>query len=224
MRETIGANAGPSRPGVTRLSASTSSNGERRAAAGGHRPLAGLARLSLFVGTMTSVAGCFDTPPDYSEPVPIPPVIISKQVKPPLTSLYVSVSQGSTSSITFDVPFRADDFGVKLQALFIRDIASDANREPIAEPDVPADPRPFADQMGRSVSATWSWNKDGQGRLVGCHTMTAIISDTDNIHFLDTDKPDKEARVTWFLSLQQGDETPDQIPSISCFQSPGAAQ
>jgi hypothetical protein len=210
MSETITGSLGSSEPGVTAVSAFSRTHQQARAAL---RRLRGtfrhLARLSLFAMTMSCAAGCLDTPPEYSEPTRIPPVILTSLVDPPPTTLYAT----SASTIDFKVPFHADDVGERLLSVFVLDVGLAAPTV-IAEPQVVPVDEPFAEQKKRVLEYPWPWNNDP--RLVGCHTMTAIISDQDNVSFYHTTDPLLETRVTWFLWLQDPSATTDTV-SVDCF-------
>ncbi|HEX4337590.1 MAG TPA: hypothetical protein VH062_16870 [Polyangiaceae bacterium] len=172
-------------------------------------PLSALARLSLLVVPMTCAAGCLDTPPDYTEPTRNPPVITTGLVVPSTSSLVVS----SGTVIEFTAPFRADDIGERLLAVFVLDQGL-GNPVGIRSLDVESDTRPFAEQK-RTVTYDWPWNN---GTLSGCHTMTLIISDQSNIdNFIQPIKAELAASVTWFLLLQPSGETSDTLP-MGCFQ------
>jgi hypothetical protein len=186
------------------------------------RPGARLARLSLLVPAMSCATACFDTPPEYTTPVPVPPVIVGQSVRPLLGTLYVSDAHlsGQDTFIDFHVPFRADEFGVNLISVFVLDDSNASNRSLIGTPDVPSDPRPFDQQPPRDVTLEWHWNGDLSGRLAGCHTVTAIITDAENLRFNWTPKdPTLEARTTWFVWLKVDNNT----PTVDCFES-GLAQ
>ncbi|HVW29955.1 MAG TPA: hypothetical protein VHC69_31550 [Polyangiaceae bacterium] len=165
---------------------------------------------------MTCAEGCLDSPPQYTEPTPIPPQIFANLAQPPATSLVVTYS----SSIDFNIPFRADDDGQQLTAFFIRDIDSDGQSTPVKFIDVPPDPlkRPFAEQQMpyRSLDWPWGWNADGNGTLAGCHTMTVIITNPSNFRIDATPDDLPVARLTWFLWLRVSSN--DTQP-VSCLQS-----
>ena len=177
-----------------------------------------LARLSLLVVTMTCAAGCLDDPPQYTEPTRIPPQIISNGADPSPASLVVT-----TDSIDFTIPFRADDEGQQLTAYFIRDISNSSNSAAVDSVDVPPDPlkRAFADQetnntADRTLKWRWDWNANGSGTLVGCHTMTVIITDPSNIRISVTPNELQVARLTWFLWLR---DSSNDTQLVSCLQS-----
>jgi hypothetical protein len=171
-----------------------------------------LARVSLFGIVATCAVGCVDSPPQYTEPARIPPVIVMDQVQPSPTSIYIT----PTHQVQFDIPFRADDAGRKLVARFVLDIEIGAP-ESVKQVNIAPDPmgRPFAEQgLDRVVDYKWPWNDSN----AGCHTMTAIISDVNNftdIGGVTSDDLD-EARVTWFLWLQNGS---DPVPTVNLLQN-----
>ncbi|HEX3594647.1 MAG TPA: hypothetical protein VHU80_06085 [Polyangiaceae bacterium] len=168
-----------------------------------------MARLSLLTLTMTSAVGCLDAPPEYSEPTRNPPVIQSSGVHPSTTILNIY----SAPIIEFDVPFRADDVGLTLQALFVLD-QEIGPAQGISRQDVDPDSRPFAEQ-DRVVTYPWTW----EGTPTGCHTMTAIITESDNIsQFFQLKDVKKQANVTWFLLLTDSETQSAETPlNFSCF-------
>ncbi len=176
-----------------------------------------LAWLALLASTTTLVAGCLDTPPEYSEPTRVPPVIVTGHVDPPPSSLYVAF--GPPGSIDFSFPFRADDFGERLQSLVVLD--ADGNARNLQRADVASDPRTFADQdPPRPFNYTFNWTASD----VGCHTLTVILSDSSNIkNFTDISNPLLEARISWFLWLRDPTAPPDTI-TPDCFPTSGAKQ
>lgn len=174
-----------------------------------------LARVSLFALVMTCAVGCLDSPPQYKEPTRIPPQIMSNGVDPPLTSLHVFESP----SIDFTIQLRADDAGQRLVSRFVVDL--DGNRVLLDLVEIPPDPegRPFELQdkqpnspiPARSFTYTWLWMGT---EAPGCHTLTAIISDQNNIRDSVTSlDPSQEARATWFLWLRDPMATDSQQPA-----------
>jgi hypothetical protein len=174
---------------------------------------ANMARLSLLSITMTCAAGCFDSPPQYTDPTRIPPQIFTNSVVPPPTSLFVTTD----SPIQFTIPFRADDAVQQLEAAFVLDIGTSNSslQDPVA--DVPQDAlkRPFAEQeKDRKLDYTWDWNPK---KVAGCHTMTVIITDPSNIRGAVTRDDLQVARLTWFMWLQDPDT--DETKLVSCLQA-----
>src|ERR1043165_9624299 len=108
-----------------------------------------VARFSLFLGAVACTTGCFDAPPEYSEPTRIPPVIIASQCDPALTQRFDPAVLGN--SATFKVMFHADDFGLNLRARLYRDLTLSGRPELLDDKQVVGDPRAFADQVGRYV-------------------------------------------------------------------------
>jgi hypothetical protein len=166
-----------------------------------------------------TLSGCLDPPPEYTVPDPVPPVLIVDQIVPKTTTIV----QTNFPTVSFIVPFRADDAGQALYALFVPDMpagpisTSKAHGGPVV-----ADPRPFAEQTGRSVTFPdpgWTWQADQVSP--GCHTMTMILSRLNNLDFTTkigvvTIKDDlATAQITWLLALG---------PSAKCgtWPDPGA--
>jgi hypothetical protein len=177
------------------------------------RALEHVARFSLFAGVMACATGCFDAPPEYSEPTRVPPVIIADSCTPPLTALYIPAT--NSTSIDFKVAFRADDAGLSLRARAVRDITI-GTPSFVDEDEPPPDERAFADQEPRSVTLTWEWTPQGVGMLQGCHTVTVIIADANNILGLyGARDPLQEARMTWFVWIPGSALAPDDPKSIA---------
>ena len=103
---------GAGEAGMTALSAPLRGVGHSRCARA-------MARLSLF--TSLGTVSCIDAPPEYSVPDRMPPVIVAALVVPPTTRIISAAS--SPGTLTFTVPFRADDSGVGegLHAHVVRD-------------------------------------------------------------------------------------------------------
>jgi hypothetical protein len=176
-----------------------------------------LARCSLVPALMSLLAvGCVDPPPEYAAPERLPPVVTTTDVYPSLTQ--VTTYSAQTEEIVFTVPFRSDDAGEDLRAFFVLDIGptQDADFSQIkADPLVPADPRPFADQADRQpLEGRWKLNVGV--RPSGCHTMTMVLSHATNFDTAyHTVEPLDEARVTWWLDLQP--VTTDGAPGPVCW-------
>jgi hypothetical protein len=171
-----------------------------------------LARLSLVSIVMTTVAaGCVDPPPQYSAPDLVPPVIITAQVDPP-TSTVTNIPAAATE-FPFTVPFRADDGGQDLEVYFVRDldlndVASSIN---LANFTLPADSRPFADQLDPPrPPVSWTWGIR-EPRPTGCHTVTMVLSRRNNYRsFYLTKDETAAAQVTWFLNILGPASDPQQ--------------
>jgi hypothetical protein len=175
---------------------------------------------------MTFAVGCVDSPPQYSEPTRIPPQIVTNELDPPVSRLYVTDS----ATITFSIPFRADDDGQHLVARFVEDLAIGAPSLK-DEVSIPADPlgRPFALQggepsspstpatKGRALSWPWTWMGNDKS---GCHTITVVISEQSNFQGLFGIQDDlKEARATWFLWLRDSQPSSSDSKNVDCLQN-----
>jgi hypothetical protein len=170
-----------------------------------------VARLSLGLAVMPCLVGCFDAPPQYSEPDRVPPVIAADLCDPPVTSLFVSDDEPAL----LDVAFRADDAGRKVAACFVRDFGTGADAFVDQQPAIP-DPRPFAAQTIRDVSTKWYWKREGV--QPGCYTVTAVVADQNDFSgkcVTGSDHSLKEARVTWYVWLRESKSDP--APTIDCF-------
>src|SRR5436190_13110006 len=63
----------------------------------------GVARLSLGVlAVAPALTACFDAPPEYSVPKPVPPVVLTSLVLPITTEVYRA--SDTTQAIEFKVP------------------------------------------------------------------------------------------------------------------------
>jgi hypothetical protein len=176
-----------------------------------------MAWVSLLLLGMPFVAGCFDSPPQYSEPDRVPPVIDADVVDPAVTKIYVP--DGDVAS--FEVAFRADDAGQKIEVCFVRDIGQ-VTRALVDSKQAPPDKRPFSEQVDpRTVPLTWPWKTDGTP--AGCHTVTAVVADqNDIIGKCDVPSSRPSARITWFVWLHDATMVPDssndtKFPGIDCF-------
>jgi hypothetical protein len=161
--------------------------------------------------------GCIDSPPEYSVPDPVPPVLIVSRADPPPT-VVTAISQ---PPVDFNVPFRSDDLE-GLKAYFLLDLQP-------AEPGVdyqavqkelpvPADSRPFAEQVNRKVEYPWTWSAGG-GPAPGCHTMTMILSHVSNFveEYVVRDDLDS-AQMTWFLNVLSPDGTSTPQSCVTASQ------
>jgi hypothetical protein len=203
---------GFARVGVTALSALGLAAREQPQASRASGRRLPVARVSLLLLGMSSLVGCFDSPPQYSEPDRVPPVIAADRVDPPLNKVFIP--DGTPAQ--FIVPFRADDAGKTLELRFVRDIGRVSVPPLLKELTVAPDGRSFAEQDLRNVTFPWDWPRDTPA---GCHTLTAIVSDIDNFYEVyKTKNPLEEARVTWFVWLRDAtsDPLPD-FPQIDCF-------
>jgi hypothetical protein len=156
--------------------------------------------------------GCFDAPPQYSEPTRVPPVIVADDCKPPLTEVYITTG----NSADFTVAFRADDAGLSLSARAVRDITIGTPRYVDDKPIAP-DERAFADQDVRSVTLHWQWTAVELVGLKGCHAVTVIIADASSFKSLyETKDILQEARMTWFVWLSDPSAAPDEMLVNKC--------
>ena len=185
----------------------------RQAAA---RALGRMARFSLLPVAMTCASGCFDPVPEYSEPTRVPPVIAADKCIPS-TTLLVTPATTPPVDAEFKVAFRADDIGLNLHAKLYRDLTL-GHRALLAEKTIPSDPRAFADQSPlRTVSLLWQWTSEGDSAF-GCHILTAVITDVNNFDGLyDTFDPLEEARITWFVWLQNPMNS--EVKPVTCLGS-----
>jgi hypothetical protein len=180
-----------------------------------------VARFSLLILLMTCTAGCFEAPPEYSEPTLVPPVIYPDQSKPSTTQLY----QPTGAEANFTIVFRADDGDRPLKIKLISRASLSPTERPIADVDLTPDPRAFADQLDppRSVDLPWQWRL-GLENPFGCHVVTAIITDVDNFEGLvGTKDPFTAARVSWYVWLRDENAPVDEnVPPVTCFVPNGA--
>jgi hypothetical protein len=186
---------------------------------GPFEPRGGVARLSLLCALMAlGVTGCLDATPQYVAPSPVPPVIDYAGVVPTTTA--VTTIRATVSLVQFTIPFRSDDEGQQLRALFIRDF--DPTKDPAQAAVVQdilsdADSRPFAQQLTNGLpdrSITFPWQLPSDTRPVGCHTLTMLLSHKNNFqtYYLTSDDLDV-AQVTWFFDFLQAGGT----ASSDCF-------
>jgi len=151
-------------------------------------------------GSVTAIA-CLDAPPEYSVPDQIPPVLVTSQIAPPTRD--VVVVPAAASQVDFLVPFRSDDSGEDLTALFVLDMARQVTFPFILDAvPVLADPRPFAAQdPARVVTYLYTWTE----RPVGRHRVTLILTHESNFstRYEVQDALDA-AEVTWILDFGGG--------------------
>jgi hypothetical protein len=188
-----------------------------------NRGKAKLAWRSLALAWMAQalVAGCFDAPPEYTVPGRIPPVLNSLEAVPSLASINLVDPQDLT--INFNVPFRSEDAGQPLQALFIRDFVPterENNAKIIVGLDIEPSLEPFQDQTGRVVA--YEWNVQDPRPDPGCHSVTLIFTYDDNIASNRFYTPLDDALVAtetwWFVfETQNGSEA-----TFECRPSSGS--
>jgi hypothetical protein len=167
------------------------------------------ATTAAYLFTLVSMhLSCLADPPTFAPRGQIPPFIVAGQVEPPLSAIY-----RGPIPIPINVPFRSEDANVDLEARLYLDLVPGTARafqavEPLA---VPAGI--YADSS-RSVLMDWTQ------ALVGCHSLTLIITyekNFDNLSGLPRDDS-RAARVVWWLNV--GDVNGD-VTVASC---PGATQ
>ena len=126
----------------------------------------------------------------------------------PSTASIQNVNLGD--QVSFTVPFRADDGGELMQAVFVEDFNPNNSVTAFAQRNVASTKVPFADQVGqaaRVVQLPWTAGP------VGClHTVTMVLSRTSNFTYFvvpQTADESSTARVTWFFNiLEQGISCP----------------
>ena len=172
-----------------------------------------LARFSLFFAAMSCATGCFDAPPQYSEPTLVPPVIVADKCDPPTAHLFMPATLG-TQEATFKVLFRADDGDQNLKARLCLDIDLSPREQLLKEVPVTPDPRAFADQdPPREVDLPWAWRLDE--RSFGCHVVTAIVTDGNNFDGLvGTVNSFAAARISWYVWIQDENRP---VEDVTCF-------
>jgi hypothetical protein len=166
--------------------------------------LGGWASVWVALASALATAGCLDDAPDYPPPTQIPPFILSAQVTPPLSEVYVD---GIPMRIT--VPFRSEDVNEDLTAQFFSDLLP-GDTEGTFEDSVDVIEASTYDDTGRSVSFSWNNRRE----LRGCHSLTMVLTYLSN---LDRNLPRDEsrtARLVWWMDLN--DPAPGTVLVRTC--------
>jgi len=154
----------------------------------------------------TVLSGCFSEAPTFAPRGQIPPFVIAAQADPPLGAVY----EGPIP-FPINVPFRSEDVNIPLVARLYQDLVPGADQIPqVLEKSIPAG---IYEDTSRSVSMDW------RPPLVGCHSLTLILTYYDN--FDPSGFPLDEARaarVVWWLNV---DDVDGVVTMASC---PGSTQ
>lgn len=187
------------RPGATPLSR-FSARQPRSAPGRGRR--GALARASLVSGfVLIASTACLDAPPDFNASPRVPPVVLTAQVDPPLTSVH---RVPADTDVAFTIPFRSDDLDEKLTASFFLDLdpkETDLQKLQSLVGYVELDPwkKPFDQQEDRPpIEFTWT---PGTGVTQSCHSVTMILTHQPaRAGFFPEDELDA-ARETWWFEI-----------------------
>jgi hypothetical protein len=183
---------------------------ERRTMYRGRVRAGSAASTFLAIAAALATVACLDDPPEYTRPTRIPPVVNSLRTYPPPTSVYV-IAPTETSVINFDIPFRSEDVGTPLQAIFVLDFEATATSEDLDKVytprvDVDSSDVPFEEQTDRSVVFPWSY--ENKRPAPGCHSLTMILNYVDNFAGFYT--PDDDSLATletwWFYFVPLGSD------------------
>ncbi len=160
---------------------------------------------SIVLGSLA--VACLNEPPTFEPRGQMPPFVVAGQVYPPLGAIYEG-----PFPITVNVPFRSEDVNVDLEARLYLDLVPGTARAFLAvEPQVVAAGN-YEDDT-RSVSMDWTQP------LVGCHSLTLILTyeeNFDNLSGLPRDDS-RAARVVWWINAN---DLNGEVTLASC---PGAS-
>ena len=153
-----------------------------------------------------ALTGCFSEAPTFAPRGQIPPFVIIGQTEPPVGAVY----EGPIP-FSINVPFRSEDVNFPLVARLYQDLVPGAEQSPQAlEKNIA--PSIYEDTT-RSVSMDWN------SPLVGCHSLTLILTYAENFDALGFPLDEtRAARVVWWLNV---DDVDGDVTLASC---PGASQ
>jgi hypothetical protein len=131
-------------------------------------------------------------------------VINALYVDPSLTA--VTLVDPQEPDLLFTVPFRCEDQGNRLEAIFLRD--HNLNERDFSKlidiVPVPPSGLPFEEQIGRAVSYRWTFVGD---RPSGCHSVTMVLTYEDNTTAVFTIQDDSLVAIeTWWFYFQDGED------------------
>lgn len=166
-------------------------------------------RGALLWTVMSGSLACLDAAPTFAPRGQIPPFIVAGQVDPPIGAIY----EGPIP-FSIDVPFRSEDVNVPLVAELFLDLVPGPARPPLSVQQF-VDPGVFED-TSRSVATGWV------EALVGCHSITLILTYVDNLDVYDLPRDEtRAARVVWWLDADDanGDTLIGSCPGASQIDS-----
>ena len=134
------------------------------------------------LGLILGAAGCLETPPTYDGQVQLPPYIVMARVLPNPKDVSILVDRGR---MNIKAPFRSEDLGTSLRAMFFVDSQFVTNQE--------LGPSVFADE-DRSVEENLNIEE-------GCHLVHLLLTHSDNINRNSTSASDESlaALVYWWV-------------------------
>jgi hypothetical protein len=163
-------------------------------------------RDAVSLAVLSGSLGCLDAAPTFAPRGQIPPFIVAGQVDPPIGAIYAG-----PIPFQIDVPFRSEDVNVPLVAELFLDLVPGSAQPTLAVQQF-VDPGVFED-TSRSVAMGWA------EALVGCHSVTLILTYVDNLDMYDLPRDEtRAARVVWWLNA---DDVNGDTLLASC---PGASQ
>lgn len=157
------------------------------------RCLRGTSRTGVLLWTATT-AGCLDPAPSYEAQEQIPPFIVISQVAPPLNEMVEVLVSDPT--LTVQVPFRSEDLGEPLEAIFLFNSRPGQNQAVVENASVEIPPSVFEDDT-RAVIQPINLDLDP-----GCHTLTMVLAHASNLRGVDLRDEARAARATWWLYVR----------------------
>ena len=105
-------------------------------------------------------------------------------------------------TITVQVPFRSEDLGEPLEAIFLFDAQPGQNQAVVDNASVEIPPSVFEDDS-RAVIQPISLDLEP-----GCHTLTMVLAHTSNLRGVDVRDEARAARATWWLYVRGSENSP----------------
>jgi hypothetical protein len=171
-------------------------------------------RLPLLVlATSWLAAGCiFPEPEKFEEPQRTAPIVALNEVAPPVTSLLVV--NGRTPH-NFTVPFRSNDAGEFLQALFFLDFNT-SSEDFVTFQNVPPS---TLDDPNRSVTLQWTFDEtctnDEVEDVACCRQFSMHLVHVSSVEQnTGTPRPDEVkssgdlASVVWWMAVEAEGQSP----------------
>lgn len=146
-----------------------------------------------------SLVGCLAEPPIYVNAEQIPPFVIEGRVSPSPGEVFV-VPATARNQMAVSVPFRSEDLGENIIALFYLDLRSGDDAPQLLQDPITRPPGSFFQEQERELEAVLSGLPDG------CHTVTLVLTQQGNFTTGRIANEAQVGRVVWWVNVQTDDE------------------
>jgi hypothetical protein len=155
----------------------------------------GLARLSLWLTSLSMFSGCIvEDPPPYTQPTKTPPRLDLRLAVPSPDRIIIAEQN---EPISFHIPFASEDAGERIAAYLFLDF-SENFRQPLGYVPVPGS---TLDDLSRAIDITYPAANDVS---FGCHRIMIRISHDENFERFPPGAPIDVADVAeayWWLNI-----------------------